>query len=221
MVMNEKRCQSIREMLVGYADGELAPALATKVTEHLAACPSCRREAENLHWSLELARGLWDEASDRVGDVQVPPAVGISVNRDLLMFRAGRVSVRQWSRAWQAAAAMLVVALGASVAMQSLQRPSQRVVYVTIEKERPEPVHVAYADASFTTWQPRSGEPSYPMLRDEVLRRGLDALPDPQFSATEPEPDELLESLLGRPRRRKQPDRQRGFWNLLRMGDRS
>ncbi|MCK4624717.1 MAG: zf-HC2 domain-containing protein [Phycisphaerae bacterium] len=219
--MNKQRCQSIREMLVGYADGELAPALTGKVTEHLAACPSCRREAENLRRSLELARSLWDEASDRVSDVQVPPAAGISVNRDLSMFRAGRMSVRRRSRAWQAAAAVLVVALGASVAMQSLQRPSQRVVYVTVEKDRPAPVHVAYADTSFTTWQPRSGEPSYPMLRDEVLRCGLDALPEPQFSATEPEPDELLENLLGRPRRRKQPDRPHGFWNLLRIGDRS
>ncbi len=219
--MNEQRCQSISEMLVGYADGELEPSLSGKVTEHLAACPSCRREAENLRRSLELARGLWDEASDRVSDVQVPQVAGMYVNRDLLMFRAGRVSVRHRSRPWQAAAAVLVVALGASVAMQSLQRPSQRDVYVTVEKDRPEPVHVAYADTSFTTWQPHPGEPSYPMLRDEVLRRGLDALPEPQFSATETEPDELLENLLGRPRRRPQPDRPHGFWNLLRMGDKS
>lgn len=219
--MNEQRCQSIREMLVGYADGELEPTLAAEVTEHLAACPSCRRKVEYLHRSLELARGLWDEASDRVSDVQVPPVSGMSVNRDLLMFRAGRVSVRSWSRPWQAAAAVLVVALGASVAMQSLRRPSQRVVYVTVEKEKPEPVRVAYTEASFTTWQPRSGEPSYLMLRNDVLRRGQDALPDPQFPATEPEPDELLENILGRPQRRPQPDKQRGFWDFLQMGDKS
>lgn len=105
--MNEQTCESVRELLVDYADGELPAESARPVADHLAACPSCRRELAALRQSLALAREVWSESA-------VDPAV-------VLAFRP-----RRRMRALAAAvAACILLAVGAPVVWRSLDRGGQ------------------------------------------------------------------------------------------------
>ena len=61
--MSRKSCETCREELVEFADGELDTARAARISDHLAACPACRRQLAALQTSLSLARELWAEAS--------------------------------------------------------------------------------------------------------------------------------------------------------------
>ena len=74
--MNDDSCESVREMLVDYDDGQLKANQVAEVSRHLAACPFCRQELQDLRDSLKLAREIWNEAAVNVEDVQIafPPA---------------------------------------------------------------------------------------------------------------------------------------------------
>jgi anti-sigma factor RsiW len=63
--MNDRSCDAIAELLVGYADGELPADEARRVADHLAGCPGCRAELRLLERSLELARDVWHESAAR------------------------------------------------------------------------------------------------------------------------------------------------------------
>jgi len=52
------RCDEIREELIGYAEGDLAPARHHQVAAHLGRCAACAREAERLAEVLERTRAL-------------------------------------------------------------------------------------------------------------------------------------------------------------------
>ena len=74
--MNEQTCESVRELLVDYADGDLPGESARPVADHLAGCPSCRRELAALrvlhvHVGGAVGRsreGLQAEDPDHCGD---------------------------------------------------------------------------------------------------------------------------------------------------------
>lgn len=59
--MTEHDCQTIADLLVDYADGQLSAAEVQPVEQHLAVCAACRRQVEQLGRSLELAQELWQE----------------------------------------------------------------------------------------------------------------------------------------------------------------
>jgi anti-sigma factor RsiW len=59
--MTERECETIRDLLVDYADGELAAADGQRVAAHLESCPDCRAEMRLLQRSLEVARAVWHE----------------------------------------------------------------------------------------------------------------------------------------------------------------
>jgi hypothetical protein len=61
--MNDKSCDPLVELLVGYADGELPADQSRRVADHLAACPDCQAELHLLNRSLELARQVWHESA--------------------------------------------------------------------------------------------------------------------------------------------------------------
>lgn len=84
-------CDALREDLIDVLYGEASPAAVRRVEEHQAACPSCREEMAALH---RLRGGLtaW----------KVPPGPGATLRR--------RAVPRP---AWLAAAAAVVLALGA------------------------------------------------------------------------------------------------------------
>jgi len=112
------------------------------------------------------------------------------IDRDRLMFLAGRTSARRRSRLWQCAAGALAVALAAALSAALYARPAprevERVVYVTVA--RPPAVPAEAPAAPIATPEPGRwrGEPYYLKLRDEVLAKGLDALPAPRGPAAQP-----------------------------------
>jgi anti-sigma factor RsiW len=52
------RCDEIREGLISFAEGELAPARHHRVAAHLGGCAACAREAERLAEVLSRTRAL-------------------------------------------------------------------------------------------------------------------------------------------------------------------
>ncbi len=119
----------------------------------------------------------------------VPSRSGL--DRDRLMFRAGQVSARsrlltRW--AWPSIAATLaIVAAGEGVLLASRPEPRvvERLVIVrepaTPQAAQPEPLVILRQNPPI----PTSSEPSWPgesdslRLRRQVLRFGLDGLPEP------------------------------------------
>jgi len=106
-----------------------------------------------------------------------------AIDRDRMMFRAGQATAKQGRRGWQGLTAGLVLMLGVSILTRPTPSRVERIVYVA--QESPAPVHRA-------TWSPpgrRYDRPdiqaNYLKLRDDVLKRGLDALQaDSQTTAT-------------------------------------
>jgi hypothetical protein len=124
------------------------------------------------------------------------PAAG-GLDRDHVLFRAGRASARGTGRlGWPALSAVLGLATVAlSVALAARPAPAERVVYVEVvrpapvpspkEADRPNsgdellPPPTASADRVFV-----SG--GRPLLERQLLRWGLDALPAPAPTPTGP-----------------------------------
>ncbi|HUT90695.1 MAG TPA: zf-HC2 domain-containing protein [Thermoguttaceae bacterium] len=63
--MSSQSCDTVRELLVDYCDGELSAAEAGRVAAHLPDCPNCRAELRMLERSIELARSVWHESAAR------------------------------------------------------------------------------------------------------------------------------------------------------------
>lgn len=70
--MSDNPCESIVDLLIDYADGELSVSESEQVRLHLADCPGCRAELGLLERSLDLARSLWSESANQAGS---PPAL--------------------------------------------------------------------------------------------------------------------------------------------------
>jgi hypothetical protein len=104
------------------------------------------------------------------------------LDRDQVMYRAGRASVRPgWT--WSIAASLSLVTL-TLVAGYDLLRPApqnvERVVYVRVA----EPVYVTPDSGSIA--QQTDADGAYLHLRDRVLSYGVDALPAPMAGAAAP-----------------------------------
>ena len=131
------------------------------------------------------------------------PAVG-GLDRDRLMWEAGRASRRTplvWPLA-TAAVALVAVALAAWPRQAPEARVVERIVYVTPAPSAPAQAVLLVAPAVLAaeppeTWQP-SG-PGYVALRNAVLARGIDALPEaPAGAAAKPESvRDLLRDVAG------------------------
>jgi hypothetical protein len=55
------RCEQVQSMLSAYADGELSPRHAARVSQHLAACEGCRAESATLVRVVAALRSLAEE----------------------------------------------------------------------------------------------------------------------------------------------------------------
>ncbi len=112
-----------------------------------------------------------------------------AIERDALIFRAGRASVRRRMRLWQSAAGLLLVALGVSLALSLRPPPTpvERVVQVVIEKQTaPPPTPTERRMVLPDAIEPRPFTADYLRTRDAVLARGLDALPQTSIASAEP-----------------------------------
>jgi hypothetical protein len=117
------------------------------------------------------------------------PASG-QLNRDRVMFRAGKASVKRASWLWPAAAgAMTLVAagLGGLLALRPQPQPQKQIVYVIKEVPRQAPVRSKKQESRpprVPSTRPTMDEPSYPQtqyfrMENHLLRWGLDGLPTP------------------------------------------
>ena len=116
------------------------------------------------------------------------PAAG-TLNRDVLLFRAGQASRRGAGRFWKAATAGLALAvagLGAVLVFRPAPEPQVQVVYVRIKEPAPAPVLVEKTrETQPEPPEPSSDKPALPpvtsawQLRQHLLQWGLDGLPAP------------------------------------------
>ena len=142
-----------------------------------------------------------------------------AIDRDRLMFQAGRASARRGGRVWLGATMALAAALGVSLVVRPGPREVVRIVRVEPQPTRPKAapsLPMIYAFVGPADWR---GRGQYLKLRQEVLEKGLDALPEPETTAA-PEPREDLEKRLGIPRPKARRRNWWGFGHLI-PGDRS
>lgn len=64
--MSQYSCLEIADLLVDFADDNLATAQRQAVAAHLADCPDCRRTLAALQQSLSLAQTLWEDAEGQI-----------------------------------------------------------------------------------------------------------------------------------------------------------
>ncbi len=101
-----------------------------------------------------------------------------SLDRDRLMFAAGRASIRRRTHFWQGMAAMLAVLLTVSVVAE--RRPVERSSQprVAVRAPAPEvPVNVAAGPTSSIERREAEAFRQYMRTRRAVLDQGVDALP--------------------------------------------
>jgi hypothetical protein len=112
------------------------------------------------------------ELEAALGGLHPQPA---AIDRDRMMFEAGRRTVRHRPIAWQVVSGALAAALVISISLHREPREVERVVYVTSPSREvaPEPVAVA-VDAGARRGEP-AAEGSYLALR-ELLLEGSDAV---------------------------------------------
>lgn len=109
MAVNENSCQDVDELLVAYADGELAAEPAERVSAHLATCEKCRCKLAALERSLELAGAVWEESAEAMA----APAAECVRRRS------------SWIKAAAAAAACIVLAVGLAALWLATRPESQ------------------------------------------------------------------------------------------------
>ena len=124
--MSGAECDSWRGMQAMYAIGRLDPNEENELAEHLAACSSCRAEAEDLA-GMESALKLADiDHLDSAAELAIPIESArweqLRVQRQR---RVGRMT-RTWAVAGVAAAAVVAIALGA-VALHHPASPNRIV----------------------------------------------------------------------------------------------
>jgi hypothetical protein len=132
------------------------------------------------------------------------PAGG-SINRDELMYRTGYAAARRHGRTWQGMAALLAVALAGSLAMQGLGRQGNPGVQVAKGPAVVQSVLLATGPGD-PERGPAVGEPNYLILRNEVLEKGMAALPQSDLGGQTALPRQLtLQEVLGEPPRPVEP----------------
>ncbi len=110
----------------------------------------------------------------------------VIVDRDRLMFKAGRGSACQRSRwVWPGIAAALAVSLVGVLLHRPAPQQVERIVYVPAELAQPSVPPGPAISPAMPTFEPRPApvlptipnEGNYLQLRREVLEHGVDALP--------------------------------------------
>jgi hypothetical protein len=103
------------------------------------------------------------------------------LDRDLLMYRAGLLARRRWQWFWPClAAAMTLLATGLGLGLL-FQPPHQQVHQVIVVRETQPPPETAPPVPAAAADHPARQPPLtyYTQLQEQVLRWGLDGLPQP------------------------------------------
>ena len=164
-----------------------------------------------------------DLTRDRVADIEARllslRSLPADVDRDVLMFDAGRASARRRVRVWQtisAAAALAAVVVGfwpvrlasgpAQHSAENLPRESVDLPLVKLPGKRTE------------HWQIQASSADYFRIQKLALEHGVEALPQPPSHARS-EPPLTVEQLLGLPP--ASPSQPTGFWHSFGQGSKS
>lgn len=163
-----------------------------------------------------------EELASALGRLRPAPA---GLNRDEVMFRAGWASARRRDRRWGAALAGLTIFLGAAAVLSHFRTPQERVVERIVYRPadaRPQPPAPLLAEAPLPT---AAGDADYWKLRQEVLEKGLDALPSPRGQIAHEDMHDIRAWLGGPARPAEQPSAPPGAGSIFRRwflnGDRS
>jgi hypothetical protein len=138
------------------------------------------------------------ELEAALGDLK--PA-GASLNRDQLMFQAGKASAKRQNHFWQAVSACLGVVLVGSLAYHVPPRTVQTSVVTVANQAQPAPsaevTSQRYEMPGFRYFESSS---EYTRMRAAVLSRGIDALPAsnpaPATQKQEPLTEQDLDRIL-------------------------
>jgi hypothetical protein len=126
-----------------------------------------------------------------------------AMNRDRLMFQAGRAAARRQSRLWQAVSACLTIVLLASIAYRPAPTAVETGVVTVASRPQPaqaiEPAGERHDMPGLRYFESAN---DYVRMRAAVLRRGIDALPASNPAPTDEEeepmkelnPDQILSS---------------------------
>jgi hypothetical protein len=126
-----------------------------------------------------------------------------TMNRDQVMFQAGRASAKRQNHFWQAVSAYLTVVLVASIAYHSGPTTIQTGIVPVASRPQSAPAAGAVSqrhDVPGLRYFEQVND--YTRMRAAVLRRGIDALPasnpapasDEQVPITEQSPDQIVSS---------------------------
>ena len=105
-------CEEMRAKLDAYIDGELTQDEMRAVEAHAAACEDCGRE-------LQMAKFVRDALGELDEEVAVPLPAHVGWQKAVCA-EAKRKANRRWLRAVYAAAAALVLVIGAMAIMQRM-----------------------------------------------------------------------------------------------------
>ena len=160
------------------------------------------------------------ELEEALSALQAAPT---SIDRDRLLFAAGRASVGRWRWAWPSVSAALLAALVVSLVARGEPQVVERVVEVTVPQPEVERLAAAAPDAPADA---KAGDLSdlaaYAKLQRELLAHGVEAIPKPRCSPSVPiGPPVSIEQFLGtgpKPGRRRHPF---NFMNLPSFGGNS
>ena len=160
------------------------------------------------------------ELEKALGSLKAAPP---QIDRDAVMYRAGLVVGRRSCRRYATAATLVAAALGVTLAAMHASQPKvvERIVYV------PEDAGAPTAARTVEPWPmpdstPDYGRGEYLRLRQEVLAKGLSALPASSHGGgTNEQYQRLRMRLLPRPAADSPPTGFSKFWSLFASGDES
>ncbi len=131
------------------------------------------------------------------------------VDRDRLMYRAGYSAARRGRRLWQVTTALLATSISAMLAANGLAHRNRSPLIA--QHEAPAVVLNVFSNAA---WRPGSNTVpnanSYFVVRQEVLQKGLAALPVGKVGSGSDDPPLTVGSILGPTSRTPQ---RRGAWS--------
>lgn len=146
-------CEKARQLMDAYIDGDLSAEDMRALEDHAMACEECKRE-------LEAAKLLRDTLADMDDEVAVPLEAQAAW-RSAVRAEAKRKNMRKWQRIAYAAAAALVLVVGAAAAfrdvpeqgaLMTMDAGSMARTVSIIEADGVEEVSVN-ADASYNAWK--------------------------------------------------------------------
>lgn len=136
-------CSDLRPLLIDYIDGQLAPAIRTKVEEHLKTCRDCQEEANQFRRLFdEMAMSPLEQPSPALKEnfnIMLQSELNIAATMDMLKSKQEPKVVPMRRSAWLQVAASIILVLGglfAGMQLKSDTKTSQEISSVRSELQQ-------------------------------------------------------------------------------------